>query len=93
MTHFDATQHQVEVFDLQARVTTLETTLARVIKERDQTRERLEEAHAAGRTERQAEIVAWLRSDCIGGPADVWGRAMAGSEWSTAADAIERGVK
>ena len=39
----------------------------------------------------KAEIVAWLRSEGPGSPADVYGSAHGGSEWSTAADAIERG--
>lgn len=36
-------------------------------------------------------IVAWLRSDGPGSPADMWGSAIGGNEWTTAADAIERG--
>lgn len=45
-----------------------------------------------GRREREAEIVGWLRTDGPGSPADVYGSAVGGNEWTTAADAIKRGA-
>lgn len=49
-------------------------------------------ARNEGRREREAEIVGWLRTDGPGSPADVYGSAVGGNEWTTAADAIERGA-
>lgn len=46
--------------------------------------------HKAVAAERAA-IVRWLRSDGPGSPADVWGGHFGGTEWTTAAEYIERG--
>lgn len=52
----------------------------------------LDAAREQGRREREAEIVGWLRTDGPGSPADVYGSAVGGNEWTTAADAIKRGA-
>lgn len=45
-----------------------------------------------GRREREEEIVAWLRMDGPGSPADTYGQAIGGNKWTHAANEIERGA-
>lgn len=45
---------------------------------------------AVGRARRG--IVRWLRSDGPGSPADMYGSAVGGTEWTTSADAISAGL-
>lgn len=45
-----------------------------------------------GRREREEEIVAWLRMDGPGSPADTYGQAIGGNKWTHAANEIKRGA-
>ena len=50
-----------------------------------------EEGREQGRREERAEVVAFLRSEGPGSPADHWGNTVGGTMESVAADIIERG--